>query len=378
MDSKELLEIITTEDVIQLMDNLGESYKLDENGDIKFRTMCHGGHSHKLYYYKESKQFHCYTNCGQMSIYDLLMTINDWEFSQAYHFLLRFKNIDTMGIQKKKGFNNKDKECKDWAFFDKYRRIQQMKEKEVDRANVFNHLSVLPSYSVDNLNRFDKVYPNSWLDEFIDERAMWKFGIRFYTLQWKAVLPHYDINGNLIGIRGRSFLEQDIKDGKKYMPIYYNGEGFKHPLQFNLYGLYENLESIKQQKKIMLVEAEKGSMQAETYYPDNSFVVALCGSVMSNYQRDLILSLGVDEVFIALDKQYKTNLETDEDIKEYNNYILKVKKIADRLVHFVNVYIIYDDEDRLEYKDSPTDKGKQVLEVLMKEKHKYTIETDRK
>lgn len=367
LDSKESLNLITEEDVISLLADLGSDYITDENGDLKFTTICHGGSSRKLYYYKESKHFHCYTGCGQLSIYDLLMQIYGWDFNQAFRFLVNFKGLSDYNSKKEKGFNKNKQVCSDWKFLNKYKTMR----KEIPVIS-------LPVYNKADLNRFDNIYPESWLYDHIDEKAMWRFGIKFYTLQWKVVIPHYNINGDLIGIRGRSFLKQDVDNGKKYMPIYYGNQNYKHPLQFNLYGLHENLEAIKRKKKLILFESEKAVLQCESYYPDNNFAVALCGSSMSNYIWSLIMSLEIDELFIAIDKQYKTELETDKDKKEYEEYLRKVKKIADRFVHYMNVYIVYCDDERISYKDSPSDKGKEMLEELMKEKHKYTIEEDDK
>ena len=236
--------------------------------------------------------------------------------------------------------------------------------------------SLLPNYNPSVLYNFDKIYPSSWEQDYISVEAMQRFNISFFTTQWKAVIPHYDINGKLIGIRTRSFLKEDLDKGQKYMPLYFCKKGYKHPLHFNLYGIYENKEHIKRNKKIVLFESEKATMQCDTFFPNNNFTVALCGMNMSNYQRDLILSLGVDEVFIALDKQYQNVITSDTEQKEYDKYIQRVKKIANKLVNYVNVYIIYDDEDILEYKDSPSDKGREVLINLMKKKYKYVKEVE--
>jgi len=48
------------------------------------------------------------------------------------------------------------------------------------------------------------------------------------------------------------------------------------------------------------------------------------------------------------------------------------------LVNYVSVYIVYCDDDKISYKDSPSDKGKETLENLMKEKHKYTLDEKEK
>lgn len=375
--SQDLLEQITTDDIISLMSDLdNDDYKVDEDGNLKFRTICHNHGeegSHKLYYYTDSKNFHCYTECGHMSIFDFLMQVCDWDFGHAFNFLMKFKGIDQNSNHRKhKGFNTEgNTKCSDWSFLDRYKKA---KENRKTRENLKNNIdSLLPHYNPYIMENFDMIYPSSWENDNISVEAMNRFGIRFYTMKWKAVIPHHDINGKLIGIRTRAFLKEDLENGQKYMPLYLGKKGFKHPLQFNLYGLYQNQDNIRKNKKVVLFEGEKAVMQCDTYFPNNNFTVALCGMNMSNYQRDLILSLGVSEVFIALDKQYKDELENEKDEKEYDKYIKRVKKIADRFVNYVNVYILYDDEGVLEYKESPSDKGKETLIHLMACKHKYAV-----
>jgi hypothetical protein len=111
----------------------------------------------------------------------------------------------------------------------------------------------------------------------------------------------------------------------------------------------------------MLVEAQKGVLQCDTYYGDNSFVLGVSGSIISNHQRDLIIQTGVNEVIIAFDKEYRTAEELDR-------YIAKIKRITQKFMNFCNVYVIIDFDNLLDYKDSPTDKGSEVLETLMKNK----------
>lgn len=372
---QDLLKEITTEDIIRLVSDLGgDDYLVDDDGNLRFRTICHGGYKHKLYYYTESKNFFCYSECGSLSIFDFLMQVYDWEFTQAFSFLMKFKGISNdRTLKRRKGFNKYGtSKCSDWEFLNRYKKAREKREyKKQLRENIE---SLLPCYNPSILYNFDKIYPSSWENDNISIDSMARFNISFYTTKWKAVIPHYDISGRLIGIRARSFLKEDLKNGQKYMPLYFCGKGYKHPLQFNLYGIYENQENIRRNKKVVLFEGEKAVMQCDTYFPDNNFTVSLCGMNMSDYQRDLILSLDVEEVFIALDKQYQSEITNDAEQREYDKYIKRVKKIADRFVNYANVYILYDDEEELGYKDSPSDKGREVLMELMKKKHKYTGE----
>jgi len=356
---EKLIDKLTVDHVLQILDEYRIEHKEDNNSKyIKCKTVCHGGNSFKLYYLKKEKFFYCFTDCGGMSIFTLLQKINDWTFSQAFSYVGRIVGISTT-YEKPKTFGKRKKKVEDWDFINKYKNNKQRKDDSF-------HYDFEP-YNENVLKVFDKVYPSSWIEEYITPYAMDKFGIRFHTSEFSAIIPHYNIKGELIGIRSRHFLQHHILAQRKYMPTILECEMYAHPLQFNLYGAFQNKETIKKKKKVLLVESEKGVLQCCSYYGNNNFTLAICGSSLSNYQRDmLIFDLDVDEVIIGLDKQYKNT-----DGEEHEKYIKKVKKIADKLVNYVNVSIIYCTDDRLSYKDSPTDKGKEVLESLMNEKYRY-------
>ena len=74
--------------------------------------------------------------------------------------------------------------------------------------------------------------------------------------------------------------------------------------------------------------------------------------------------LVVREVIVALDKQYET-IDSDE-CKKWAKHIKD--KIVDKLSPFVTVSVLWDTNDLLEYKDSPTDRGKETLLQLMENK----------
>lgn len=352
-----ILEKLTTEHVIQILNEHNIEYKDEYNPkSIKCKTICHGGNSYKLYYLKKEKYFYCFTECGNLSVFDLLMNINNWTFPQSVNYVTKVIGL-TINYEKPKTFGQKKKLINDWDFINKYKKI-----KNITKSN-----PTLPKYNKDILKVFDKIYPSSWENEHILKEAMKKFNICFHTSEFSAIIPHYGINGDLIGIRSRHFLQYHIDNNQKYMPTILENEMYAHPLQFNLYGVYQNKDTIKKKRKVLLVESEKSVMQCESYYPNENFCLAVCGSNLSNFQSDmLVYDLKVNEVIIGLDKQYK-NIDSDE----HDKYIKKVCKIADKLVNYVNVYIVYCTDNRLDYKDAPTDKGKDILESLMKEKIRY-------
>ena len=54
---------LSLEQIEELLSELGGDP--ERKGDIIVsRTICHGGQSHKLYYYSNTSLFKCYTDCG--------------------------------------------------------------------------------------------------------------------------------------------------------------------------------------------------------------------------------------------------------------------------------------------------------------------------
>ena len=106
-------------------------------------------------------------------------------------------------------------------------------------------------------------------------------------------------------------------------------------------------------------------MQCATMYGvENNFCVATCGSNLSEAQMDLLINLGVEELILGYDKEYTTKKGEPETVA----YFQKLVKHVQHVTQYMDVYIIMDYDDLLGYKDSPTDRGKEVLEKLMSNK----------
>ncbi|MDD4779079.1 MAG: hypothetical protein PHT02_00550 [Tissierellia bacterium] len=362
MEREELIELITTEDVIEILKDLGsEEYKKDSKGNLYFLTVCHGGDSYKLYYFVDTKFFICFTCCGSMSIFDVIMSAKNIDFKEAYEYICEFKNISTSkklryGIQKK-----------------------EIENQDLDFLNLYSYKKnenkiILPQYDNYILNMFDDYIPLSWYEEGINEEISTYFQIKYYINQNRAIIPHYDILGNLVGIRSRSFNKADLDNGRKYMPIIIQGLTYKYPMNFNLYAIYQNKNNIKKLRKAIIFESEKSVLLYGSYYGQkNNISLASCGMTISSYQKDLLLSLEIDELIICFDKQYQLEIIEDENVdknkkpwKEYEGYIKRLIKISEMFMDYCNVSIVTCWDSRLDYKDAPIDKGKEVFEQLYK------------
>jgi hypothetical protein len=363
------------------MEQLGADKKDGKNdNEIIFNSICHHSSSYKLYYYKDSKTFMCYSCCGCMSLFDVVIGAldlkNDSEgFKEAFKYVCNFKNISFNGVRKK-GFKINEKEDKDLDFLKLHKTISREKS-----------IKLLPSYNDKILQIFDNYFPIEWENEGICKSSGERFGIKIYFSQMQIIIPHRDIRGELVGIRCRNYKNSLVDNGMKYIPIEIEGLTYKYPMSFNLYGIYQNKENIKKTKRVIIAESEKSSLISDTFFgQDNNITLATCGMNFTKYQRDLLLSLGVTDIIIAFDKQYELDkldyyenisiksltieqkLERKKKITEYNNYIKKLIKIFNLVNGYMNMYVISCWDERLGYKDSPFDKGKEIFNQLYSER----------
>lgn len=362
LDKDKIKESLTIKDIELILTELGsQPPKYDRHGNPIFQTVCHGGHKHKLYYYDNAdnqydraKIFHCYSECQEsFDIYELILKVNYWkkeDFPKAVKYVAeltgKYFTCDSILQQVENNFI-----IDDWEFIERYKRTVK---KEI----------ILPEFSPTVLEAFNQIHHNSWLREGISEATMNKYEVCFYLRDERIVIPHYDINNRLIGIRGRSLKQEAIDAGFKYMPLKVGDIDYHHPTMFNLYGLNHTQHAIRKIKKALIFEGEKSVMKCDDYYGENNFTVASCGMNVSNWQRDMILSLGVEEVFIAYDKQFE-----DPNSEKAKRYAEELTKTAYKFSPYVRTYIIWDDMGLLEYKDAPVDKGQKAFELLMKNKY---------
>lgn len=366
MDREELLNQITTEDVKKIMKELGSNEPIpDHHGNLYFQTICHCGNKHKLLYYLDSKNFMCYTNCGSMSLYDLISQVNNCEFKEAFKYIANFKGVD-LHSKKSNGLKRKVS-CEDLNILNKH--LYKLPKVKVPK---------LPYFNENIMSVFDKYYPDEWENEGIKEEIADYFEIRFYFNQFKCIIPHRDKDGGLVGIRGRNFLKSEIDKGRKYIPITIEGLTYRYPTALNLYGLYQNKNNIKKSKKVILFESEKSVLKYGSIYgQENNISLATMSMNFTKQQRDLLISFNVDEVILAWDKQYKIEFlskeyENTKEYKEFKRYIQKIKKVVSLLIQYCNISVIFCWDKRIDYKDAPIDKGQEIFEELLEER--YLIE----
>src|SRR5699024_8844622 len=173
-----------------------------------------------------------------------------------------------------------------------------------------------------------------------------------------------DFEGKLVGVRVRNLNKDLVDDGKKYMPAYWKGKLLNHPTGAVLYGLDKNREMIEKYRTVILFESEKAVMQLDTMMPDMSIGLCLSGSSLTQVQLEILKMLDIEEVIIALDKEFEEIGDDDEKF-----YAEKIKSVfLDKLSPYFKTSVIWDMKKRLDLKDSPTDKGYEPFKALLQER----------
>lgn len=342
MNANEVKEALNENDIFALLEELGAEPKI-KGKYIVCRTICHNpAHTgkHKLYYYLDSKMFHCYTECStSMDIYGLVGKVLNLDFFDSFKYV-----CEKFGITYNSSEVHSDRV--DMSFFEKFK----IKDEKVE-------LNVLDEKI---LNSYYDFYHYSWIEENISPKTMKKFNIKFSILNNQIIIPHYDLWGNLIGVRARNLDKNLVESGQKYMPVFYKGRFLRHPTGASLYGLNFNRKMIEKYKTIILVEAEKSVMQLDTMLPEKSIAVSISGSSLTNHQLKILNALDIEEVVIALDKEF-----VEVGSKEEKYYAQKITNVfIDKLSPRYRTSVIWDVNGLLNLKDSPTDKGLDVFLTL--------------
>ena len=356
----EIREKMSIDQIFDLLNDWGGEPAYTDFGIIS-QTICHnppGEGSRKLYYYRNTDLFTCYTGCsGSFDIFQLLQKVAHIQWGKEYDLndAVRYIAIK-FGLAGYASLDDEDSLI-DWKTFDAYERISDLglkdyhvELKEYDTAILYH------------LNYQVKIKP--WLDEGIGQDIIKAEKIGYFPPTGQITIPHFDINNKFIGLRGRTLVKADAEMYGKYRPMVIGKTQYNHPLGMNLYNLNNSKDNIKQIGLAICFEAEKSCMKYQTYFGfDNDISIACCGSNISAYQVQLLLDCDCKEMVIAFDRQWQ---EKNDD--EYKHYIKNLEKLNERFKNDINISIIYDRNMLTGYKDSPIDDSKEIFLKLFKER----------
>lgn len=338
---KQLKQNLTVDDIILLMSELNADYNKIDDNEIHFKSICHNSNSYKLYYYIESKNFYCHRCAKSWDIISLVQDIKSYNFVDALDFICDILHIDS-GTYQQRQLN-----VYNW-------------QRDLGRYLRVRHYSYdeLQVYDDKILSFFDKKYHESWISFGLSEKTLEAFEIKWYQRTQSIIIPVYDNNYNLVGIRSRNILpDADVK----YIPTsMLDGTTYKFPTNMILYGSWMNEEAIKRNKVCYLAEGEKSVLKlAEWLGIDNNPSLAMFGGNLSKCNRDYIVSLGVNEVILIADRDFE-----EYDTEEYKQWEEKMFNLAEKFKGFCKVSIMYDVDLKLGYKDNVCDGSKEYFDEI--------------
>ena len=198
--------------------------------------------SPKLLFYKDTKIFLGLTSSRSYDIISLVQTRlgilgKPDSFQDAVNFILDVIGLEIESVQRINKPNT-------YNWEDKYSRYIRFKSTG----------SALTPYDKSILDQLETKYPQQWIDEGISIETMEKYRFGWYERLQATTIPCFDMNGEMIGLRGRFWSDDGMANGK-YRPITLLDETtYKFPTNSVFYGINFNAPEIERTGTAMLVE----------------------------------------------------------------------------------------------------------------------------
>lgn len=336
---------ITDDDIIALMDSMGIPLVSANSQYQLYPSACHHSdwerHKNKLYYYVQSQRWHCYSCGGDWDTIGLVQHLRKCTFNQSVDYICSTLGIVATEVVQDDMRDNWQRDLRRW-----------LPNSDIDEP------AELTAYDPAILSAFDHLYPTEWLEYGITRDSMDKFGIGWYARQACISIPVVQ-NGQLVGVRGRYTRQQDVDKGK-YRPIaMLDGTVLKFSTNQCLYGLDQNKSAIEKCRQVLLFESEKSILKADSWHIHNA--LAVFGSNISKRHIEMLLELGVNDVVLCMDSDYRQ--VGDDDFKFF---VAKMRKLAGKLTPYFSTSIVYNNQGYDAYKcnimDLPYDKAMKLYE----------------
>ena len=336
---------ITDDDIIALMDSMGIPLVSANSQYQLYPSACHHSdwerHKNKLYYYVQSQRWHCYSCSGDWDTIGLVQHLCKCTFNQAVDYICSTLGISATELDIRQDVDNWQRDLRRW-----------LPNADIDEP------AELTAYDPAILSAFDHLYPTEWLEYGITRDSMDKFGIGWYARQACISIPVVQ-NGQLVGVRGRYTRQQDVDKGK-YRPIaMLDGTVLKFSTNQCLYGLDQNKASIEKSRQVLLFESEKSILKADSWNIHNA--LAIFGSNISKRHIEMLLELGVNDVVLCMDSDYR---QVGDD--DFQFFVAKMRKLAGKLTPYFSTSIVYNNQGYDAYKcnimDLPYDRAMKLYE----------------
>ena len=365
---------------------------------IKVLTLCHNGTHHNAAFDPETHKITCFSECNTTTmihtwVCKVLGTTNP---NEGREFIEKW--IDEAEIDLSDVIPGASGGTKTYHVFDPDKKVDMVKGIDPKiLADLYSQFDTTPQ----TLSRLKWHLPKAQGGDGIPLQQLIDFDVAYYPKRGTIILPHHNINGEIVGLYERSFaptkdeMEKIFQYGKhewidnkeiwkaihyapksKYMPLWKEKEyrdkniekdyTWSFPNSCNLYGLHKAKEAIQESGKAIIFEGAKSVMLAHAYgYP---FAVASHTFGAHENHISMLIHAGAKEIILAFDRQYK-----EPAGKEWDTYEKRTQGLADRVGRFVKVSRICDrDGAFLGYKDAPIDNGKAAFETLFASREELT------
>ena len=303
--------------------------------------------SPKLYFYKDTSIYVGMTAGRSYDIISLVQTRlallkQPCSFLDACQFILDTTNINPDSISRIK----KDGHVYDWSNLERFIKVRK-------------YGNQLSEYNRNIIDTLPPLYPQAWIDEGISEETMDKYQIRYYERCNQTVIPCFDDEARLVGVRVRNW-DKDRVEQAKYMPLVtLDGQCYKFNTNQVFYGINYNKPEIERTGKVIIVESEKAVMKLDTYMGRHNIALGMYGSNLGIQRRNQLLKMGVNTVSYVVDNDFIG--QDDAFFEQWREKIQHFIKLWDG---FCRVEIVWDNLGLLGPKENATDRTKEVWEQL--------------
>lgn len=280
---------------------------------------------------KEANNFYDFSSGIGGNVFTFVKFYNQCSPAEAVNILRRYLGCDDKSLPRVQNLSA-TQVCK--------------KYKPTPTTNKSSNITIYPENIMEKYEKRDDML-GIWEEEGISRASLEKFQVYYDAFSKRLVYPIRNICGDIVNIGGRT-LDPCWKEKGLRKYTYFSSWGTMDVI----YGLYENLESILEEREIIIFEGCKSVLLADTWGIHNTG--ALLTSHLNPNQFKILAKLGVRVVF-ALDKDVR--IRDDHNVKKLN--------------HYVNIEYIWDRQNLLDDKDSPVDKGIDVFKTLYGQRLKY-------
>lgn len=315
---------------VDLLDYIGDDIELKQRGRDYFgRCTLHIDRTPSFSITPSKNRFYCFSCGAGGGIIQYLITYEKLSFDEAVAKASRLANVDLKTMCQSETVKlNKS--------------IRKIQSNNSEDGATRRHLDKNELFKYQDTNITD------WIKEGISTETLKTFEVRIDTRGNRIVYPVYDIDGNLINIKGRTLCKDYKLFGiQKYINYYPVGtvDYFQ--------GMNITFQYIKESGEIKIFESIKSVMKLFTW-----------GIKDSASAEKHTLTPAQIKILISTREIKSVVFCYDSDVSYQER---KVKENIDLLKHFLNVYVIIDRENLLggvEAKNAPVDLGRDIWESL--------------